>query len=126
LEEELSLVENYLFLQQKRYGNNLILCVSDTIVKNKYCIPPLTLQLLIENAIKHNAISRDKHLTIKIYEENEYLVVENNINLKRNVETSTGFGLQNIVTRYKLLNKNEVKIEHKSDIFKVHLPLIDC
>jgi ligand-binding sensor domain-containing protein len=126
LEEELSLVENYLFLQQKRYGNNLILCVSDTIIKNKYCIPPLTLQLLIENAIKHNAISRDKHLTIKIYEENEYLIVENNINLKRNVETSTGFGLQNIVTRYKLLNRKEVKIEHKAEYFKVHLPLIDC
>ena len=126
LEEELNLVENYLFLQQKRYGSNLKLSVSETIVKNKYCIPPLTLQLLIENAIKHNAIARDKPLNIKIYEENNFLVVENNINLKKNVEASTGFGLQNIVTRYRLLIKKEVRIEHKIDFFKVYLPLISC
>ena len=126
LGEELSLVENYLFLQQKRYGNNLKMCIEENIDRKNYCIPPLTLQLLIENAIKHNAISIDKTLKIKIYQENGFIIVENNINLKKNVETSTGFGLQNIVTRYKLLNKREVKIDHTSEFFKVHLPLIHC
>lgn len=123
LKEEIKTAATYFFLQQKRYGKNLDLQVElDTDDKEKQ-VPPMVLQLLVENAIKHNAISRETPLRIQIISHQNHLVVKNNINPKRNPEPSTGTGLQNISNRYLLLNKEKIKIENDGKMFSVSLPL---
>ena len=83
------------------------------------------MQLLVENAIKHNVVSRDKTLTEEIYtESNTYLVVRNNLQKKKLPETSTGIGLTNIRNRYAILTKNPVQLIENAMIFEVKVPLI--
>src|SRR5688572_13752301 len=81
LEEESSFLKSYLFLQQIRFGDKLKLSIAIDDVKTK--LPPLVLQMLIENAIKHNVIAEDSPLSIRVYSEGEYLVVENNLQRKQ-------------------------------------------
>ena len=87
-------------------------------------IVPLSLQLLLENAVKHNVITSEQPLRIEIYEENGYLVVENNINPKASLEKSTKVGLSNIKQRYQLVTDRQVVIEDINKVFKVKLPLL--
>jgi ligand-binding sensor domain-containing protein len=125
LEEELQLLNTYFFLQQKRYGNNLQLHVNVSVQqKAQWQIPPLTLQLLMENAIKHNAVSKENTLLVEVYTDNNQLILRNNINIKRNQEASTGMGLQNITNRYKLLTQQSVQVLQNSQYFTVILPTI--
>jgi sensor histidine kinase YesM len=122
LEEESSFLKSYLFLQQIRFGDKLKLSISIDDVKTK--LPPLVLQMLIENAIKHNVISEDSPLSIRVYAEGEYLVVENNLQRKQVMaEESPGIGLENICKRYEFLTNKEVQIQ-QTDKFIVRLPLI--
>jgi LytS/YehU family sensor histidine kinase len=80
--------------------------------------------MLIENAIKHNVIAEDNPLSIRVYSEGEYLVVENNLQRKQVMaEESPGIGLENICKRYEFLTNKEVQIE-QTDKFIVRLPLI--
>lgn len=125
LEEELSLISNYFFIQKKRYGSSLNYSVNltDDELKN-IKVPPLTLQLLAENAIKHNAISKETPLTFKIFSSNNHLVVSNNINVKINKEPGTGIGLPNIVHRYQLLSGKEILIQNDAEQFIVSLPIL--
>ncbi len=126
LKEEIDLLQSYFYLQQKRYGNNLILSIeiSDQ-EKEQIFIPPLTLQLLVENAVKHNAISKDKplHIIISI-EGNLYIKILNNINIKFTIQPGAGMGLQNIISRYKLLSHRKVEINKTDDKFIILLPII--
>jgi len=125
LEEELSLLDNYIFIQKKRYGDNLILKIMlDKEIRQNRFIPPLTLQLLAENGLKHNAVSRETPLTIIISTEGERLLVLNNINKKRTTEASAGFGLENIRNMYALLTKEKIEITHTSEKFIVSIPLL--
>lgn len=122
LKEELALVDNYIFLLQMRFGNNL------KIVKNieniQFKIPPLSLQLLIENAIKHNIISTVSPLSIWIESKDENkLVVRNTLNLKPN-SAGIGIGLVNLNERFKILANQEIEIEQNEEVFKITLPLI--
>ncbi len=84
----------------------------------------MTLQILIENAVKHNVISKDKPLHIRIYEEDRMIIVENDIQPKKTAEISTGIGLENIVKRYRLITKEEPVIERTDAVFRVKLPVI--
>ena len=84
----------------------------------------MTLQILIENAVKHNIISKDKPLFIRIYEDEGRIVVENNLQPKMTTEVSTGIGLENIRKRYRLITKEEPVIEKTEDVFRVKLPVI--
>ncbi len=124
LKEELELIKTYLFIQQKRFGNALRLEVN-TNNEDKIFVPPLTLQLLIENALKHNAIGKDTPLLIKIYTEEGKLVVSNNINVKLTKEPSTGTGIENIKSRYKMFTKSPVEVIQNSQEFIIQLPLIE-
>ena len=125
LEEELSLINNYFFIQKKRYGSSLNYSVNVTEEElKKIQVPPLTLQLLAENAIKHNAISKETPLNFEIYSSNHHLLVRNNINEKINKEPSTGIGLPNIVHRYKLLSGKDVMINNDHKFFTVSLPVL--
>ena len=88
-------------------------------------IVPLSLQLLMENAIKHNIVSSEKPLTIDVYALNGTLVVSNNLQKKNQVFESTGIGLDNIRNRYKLLSGKIVEVTESSTSFTVSIPLIE-
>ncbi len=126
ISEELELVETYVFLQQKRYGNNFKVLINiPQAIRNQCLIPPLALQILVENSLKHNSVSRETRLVVEVYEESgSYLVVKNNINPKFTKEPSTGIGIQNLKNRYQLISSSELVIEETSDYFIVKLPLI--
>ncbi len=125
LSEELSLLDNYIFIQRKRYGENLKLDISlDEKTKHEYAVPPLTLQMLAENAIKHNAVSKESPLVISISNKNDALIITNNLNKKIANEKSAGFGLENIQARYALLTSQAVEIIKDENTFRVMIPLI--
>jgi len=125
IKEELSIINNYYQLQKKRYGDNLELKIDQVVRNESIKIPPMTLQLLIENAIKHNVVSKNKPLKIHVYlGEEPFLFVENNLQLKNDEVKSTGIGIQNIMDRYKLITDKEIKIIQTGDLFKVGLPII--
>jgi len=93
--------------------------------QKNYYIVPLALQLLFENAVKHNVISTDYPLCIELFiEDEDHLVVRNNINLKFTPEKGSSMGLQNIQKRYLLLRRKNVTIENDGKFFKVKIPLI--
>lgn len=122
LEEESNFLKAYLFLQQIRFGDKLRLNVSLDNVQGM--VAPLVLQMLIENAIKHNIISEDNPLTVHVFCENGYLVVENNLQKKEVMQNeSPGVGLENICRRYEFITDKEVVVL-KNDKFVVKLPLI--
>ena len=126
LNEEISLLQNYIYIQRERYGENLKIVIDlkkETL--STFAIPPLTLQLLAENALKHNAISKETPLEIRLFEESGRLVIRNNINRKISKESSSGMGLQNIIGRYRLLTKEKVEIEETVSNFTVSLPLLN-
>jgi ligand-binding sensor domain-containing protein len=127
LEEETGILKTYFYLQQKRYGSNLSLNISVSEEQKKLIfIPPLTLQLLIENAIKHNAVSKETPLEIMVYlEGDDKLVIKNNINPKITREPGTGTGLQNIVKRYNLLSNEDVSVLNDGINFTVILPVLN-
>jgi hypothetical protein len=87
-------------------------------------IVPLSLQLLLENAVKHNVVTSSKPLYIKVYEKNGVLVVENNLQEKQVVKKSSGVGLQNIKQRYGILTDRQVEIAKSNSDFSVRLPLL--
>jgi len=124
LQEELGVASVYFYLQQKRYGNNLRLKVQVSDEAKKKKIPPLVLQMLMENAVKHNAVSSETPLDISITSNGSSLVLTNNINVKRTVEHSTRTGLQNILNRFRLLTNQPVVISHTATSFSVTIPLI--
>jgi LytS/YehU family sensor histidine kinase len=125
VKEELDFLKSYLFLLQIRYPDNLILNID---VPEKYytnLIPPATLQILIENAIKHNTISEKKPLKIELGNHfGNYLTVRNNMQPKSSDAESTQLGLKNIRERYKILTDQEVIVEKDESEFRVRVPLI--
>ncbi len=126
LEEELSIMNDYFYIQQKRYGNafitNIYISEQDA---GTFFVAPLTLQLLAENAIKHNAVSIETPLFLEMFiEDNNYLVVKNNINPKMQREKGSNLGLQNIQKRYSILTGLPVIIETTFVSFIVKVPLI--
>ena len=125
LGEELKLVTDYAYLQKRRFGDNLLIEINlSEELRSVSLIPPLTIQILLENAIKHNVISRSKPLVINIYQELDHLVIKNNLQeIKDNIE-STGIGLSNITSRYRILFKKEIEIDKSEDFFIVKLPII--
>ncbi len=125
LDEEMKLSAAYYFLQQKRFGKNLTMNVNIEEEKRDMLVPPLVVQILIENAIKHNAVSKETTLTIDVFTNDHRLIVKNNINVKRSIEASTQTGLSNIINRYRLLTKNEIEITKTDNEFIVSLPLIE-
>ena len=92
--------------------------------EQKYVVP-LSLQLLLENCIKHNFATASKPLIIKIYSDGNYLAIENNLQAREQLKESAGIGLANIVQRYSMLTKTNVYIEKSEDIFKVKIPILN-
>ena len=127
LSEELDIVSAYFYLQQKRFGEHLKLNINvASSIKEEFSVPPLSIQLLVENAIKHNAVSHETPLQIDITlnDNNQFLVVSNNLNPKKTHDPSTGIGLNNIFSRYKILTEQDVTVIRTDKQFIVELPLI--
>lgn len=126
LDKEIKIAENYIKLQKKRFGNNLVVNIDKKDSFSGINIPPLTLQLLIENAIKHNVVSGEGPLTISIFikKDENRIFVENNLQPKMDAVSSTGIGINNIMSRYKLLTDTRVEINNTGSSFIVGLPFI--
>ncbi|MFZ1581924.1 MAG: histidine kinase [Saprospiraceae bacterium] len=124
LKDELIFVETYYQLQKTRFGNGLILTVNVDDAFSMHLIAPVTLQNMMENAIKHNIIDIDSPLVINIFTEGEYLIVQNNSQPKKNVETSNKKGLEQLKTLYKYLTRKPVIIEDLDVYFIIKIPLI--
>lgn len=125
LEKELTFAENYAALQKKRFAENLQVNtkVETSSILNSF-IPPLTLQILIENAIKHNIISKTNPLFIDIYTEGDFLIIKNNLQIKQSNGEGTKIGLSNIKSRYQILFNENIEIIITESSFIVKLPII--
>lgn len=125
LSDELVFIRAYNFLQEERFRGNLRVDIRVDEAFENYKIVPLSLQILFENAIKHNIISRKRPLLIEVYvNEHMQLVVTNNLQRKRQVLDSTQVGLENISKRYAYFTEQTIEISEDENHFTVALPLI--
>jgi LytS/YehU family sensor histidine kinase len=113
-----------MFLLKARFEEGIDLSVKISKEHYNSLIPPFTLQLLVENAIKHNIVSLDRPLQINLYSEGDCIVVENTLQLKKTPEASTGLGLENINQRYIHLLDKKIDILSGETLFTVKLPII--
>lgn len=125
LREELEFLNSYLYLLRIRYHDSLIISNSISEEKRDLFLPPSTLQLLIENAIKHNVISKKTPLKIRIFDEGNFVVIANTLNPKKIQEPSTKVGLQNITSRYKFLSNQSPLMIRANGEFIIKVPLIE-
>lgn len=125
LNEELGFVRSYIFLQQIRHGEAIELTVNVSAASLKMVLPPLSLQLVLENAIKHNIVSNSQPLFIEIYTDKGQLIVKNNIQPKMSTGVSTGLGQKNLAKRYEMITDEIPVFSIKNTNYIVELPLID-
>ncbi len=124
IEEELKFAELYMSLIKMRFEDSIVFSIPDRIRNPEAKVVPLSLQLLLENAVKHNQVTPNRKLHISISEENGNLVVRNNVQPKKVVKESSGVGLQNIRQRYFLLTNRPVEIKEQNNEFSVAIPLL--
>jgi two-component system LytT family sensor kinase len=125
LRDELAFIKAYVFLQEERFRGNLRVEIVVDELFYDYQIVPLSLQILFENAIKHNIISSSRPLTIEVYvDEHVSLVVTNNLQRKQQVLNSTKVGLENVSQRYRYFTERQMTITETEERFTVALPLI--
>ncbi len=125
LENELRFIDAYLHLLQTRFGKGIEVQIDVDEAYYSFQLPPLTLQLLLENAVKHNSLSPAKPLQIRIFtDEVNNLFVLNTLRKKNNVVPSSQTGLRNISRKYQLLKQPDVVVKQTEDCFQVTIPLI--
>jgi sensor histidine kinase YesM len=125
LETEMKFIHSYLFLQKIRFGDSLQI-TENVKPAHSYFIPPLSIQMLLENSIKHNIVSREDPLEVRIFLENDYLVVENTLQKKTIPKSElSNIGLSNIQARYSFFTDKPVIIKDSDGIFSVSLPLLE-
>ncbi len=120
--KEIAMVKAYCFLLNVRFYNQVILDVQPC--ETSFYVLPMSIQLLVENAVKHNRISQNHPLLLRIYSAENILWVENSLNLKEVKEVSTGIGLKNLEARYKYITGKPIIIENNKEVFRVGLPQI--
>ena len=124
VDEELDFARTYMSLLKMRFEDSIIFEIPDKASNPESKVVPLSLQLLLENAVKHNMVTTSKPLHIKIYEDGNHLVVMNNLQPKQIVKKSSGVGLENIKQRYKLLSERKVYINQREKDFAVAIPML--
>lgn len=124
VDEELNFARTYMSLLKMRFEDSIIFEIPDRASNPDSKVVPLSLQLLLENAVKHNMVTSSKPLHIKIYEDGNNLVVENNLQPKQIVKKSSGVGLENIKQRYQLLTNKKVLINQEANRFAVAIPML--
>ncbi|WP_034059523.1 2TM domain-containing protein [Lacinutrix jangbogonensis] len=124
LDEELEFAKTYMSLLKMRFEDSIIFDIPEQASNPESKVVPLSLQLLLENAVKHNIVTESKPLHIRIYESNGNLIVENNLQTKQVVKKSSGVGLNNIKQRYQLLSNRTVSITEDKTSFRVAIPML--
>ena len=125
LNDELRFIRSYIFLQQIRYGQALNVTVNLPAELLSMLMPPLSLQLVLENAIKHNIINLSQPLNIEIYLLDDWLIVRNNIQPKISSNHSTGLGQKNLAKRYAMIGENIPEFMVETNYYLAKLPLIN-
>ena len=123
LNEELKFLESYIYLIKTRYRDPFRIDIAIDNSMLTETLPALALQLLVENAVKHNEISKTNPLLVKVYSKDDYIIVENIIRQRTTFVDSTGNGLVNLNKRYQMLKKKSIVISRNNQVFKVKLPL---
>ena len=123
LKEELEFIQQYYNLQKVRDNDKIFLEI-DVHCEEEYKIIPVSLQLLVENALKHNSMSREYPLVVKIFNRDDYIIVSNTIQRKNTIENSTRMGLSNLKERVRLITGRELIVEEDTNQFVVKLPII--
>lgn len=124
LEEEMRFMESYTYLLQIRFDKSLRFEISISKDKNSMMILPMALQMLVENAIKHNEVSEEQPLTIKINCVGDMLEVSNNLQARSHREHSSGTGLENIRIRYRFYTDKQVEVLNDGKNFTVKIPVL--
>lgn len=122
--EELAFAKTYMNLLKMRFENSLFYELPEQTLDEEARVVPLSLQLLLENTVKHNIVSEKKPLYIRIKIQGANLVIENDIQKKEVLENRKGVGLENIVNRYGILTHRKVVIEESDNVFSVSLPIL--
>jgi LytS/YehU family sensor histidine kinase len=126
LKQEMDFIESYLYLIKLRFDTNLTIITDINNRYSEYNLPPLTIQTLLENAVKHNEISKRNPLTITIRtDENANIVISNNIQRKITQEEGTGIGLTNLSKQFQILLGREISISNENNEFTVMFPLLN-
>ncbi|MAQ75106.1 MAG: histidine kinase [Aquimarina sp.] len=124
VDEELKFAKTYMTLVKLRFEDSIIFEMPESASNPEAKVVPLSLQILLENTVKHNVVTPQRPLHIKIYEDNGFLVVENNLQPKEVIKQSVGVGLGNIKQRYGLLTKREFAIYKTEKAFIAKLPIL--
>lgn len=124
LHEELMLIDTYTYLQKKRFCENLNIFIDKSTVTDTMLIPPMVLQMLIENAVKHNVVSAGHPLRIDVTIDSGKISISNTLQPKKIAVPSTGIGLENIRNRYKLLGHSDIEIHEENGKYTVIIPII--
>ena len=124
LEEELAFAKTYMNLLKMRFENSLFYELPTTILNPDAKVVPLSLQLLLENTVKHNVVSEQKPLYIRIFIEGDYLAIQNDYQRKEVLQDRKGVGLQNIINRYGIITNRKVLIEQNEQTFTVKIPVL--
>jgi hypothetical protein len=124
VDEELQFAKTYIRLLKMRFEDSIIFEIPDQASNSEARIVPLSLQLLLENAVKHNVVTSERPLHLRVFEENGQLVVSNNLQEKQVVKKSSGVGLKNIQERYNILSNRKVAILKTASDFRVELPML--
>jgi two-component system LytT family sensor kinase len=124
LKQEMDFINAYLYIVKERFEEALQVTITINDALLQRCVPPAALQLLIENAIKHNVVAAEEPLHITIFTQDNYIVVSNTLNPKAGNAPGEGIGLHNIAERYRLLSGTTLVIERTAGLFTVKLPLI--
>jgi two-component system LytT family sensor kinase len=124
VQTELDFISNYVFLLETRFEGALTIRFDIDEKSKERAIVPVALQILIENALKHNIVDREKKLSIEVFTIGDYLVVSNNLQLRKRVETSNKQGLDNLKSLYRFLTDRPVVIESGENRFAVKVPLV--
>ncbi|PIB36646.1 hypothetical protein BFP72_15175 [Reichenbachiella sp. 5M10] len=124
IKEELEAIESYVELIRMRFGEKLIINIDPMKEVEECQVPPLILQLLIENAIKHNVVSTKYPLSIWVYHERKRIIIKNSLRLKSSKGYSSKIGLDNIISHYDIVTDKNVEIKQTEEYFIVLLPLL--
>ncbi|MEW5676084.1 histidine kinase [Flavobacterium enshiense] len=124
IEEELAFAKTYMNLLKMRFENSIFYELPEKVNNLEAKIVPLSLQLLLENTVKHNVVSEKKPLRIRIFEKDNCLIVQNDLQKKEVLKDRQGVGLQNIISRYAILTDRKVNITQSEKEFTVELPLL--
>ncbi len=124
IDEELAFAKTYMTLLQLRFEDSIIFEMPEKATNPEAKVVPLSLQILLENTIKHNVVMQTRPLHIKIYEKDNFLIVENNLQPKEVIKQSSGVGLGNVQQRYALLTKRKFSVYKTNDAFIAELPIL--